>query len=241
MKISRINQIAAGTLLLVVVALASAMLWSLRQLDNSFTASHDYQQLQEQINTSVTRPVLIYLGSGDATLLTAIDQALNNLINEDPRVSKLTDGNRRALSNKLSELQSVALYNLREAGKLKKPQELLINNEREMLAAASQLRDYTDSGTSYLPDLKQRYNDTLNKLVGMIPVLAHSRESYFSVSPRNNTNIELQLTALEKIGGKLEQLPRLGIYMKQKPMDCNPCWAIQRTKALSNPKTRSAT
>ncbi|MDX2424568.1 MAG: hypothetical protein QNK43_18040, partial [Amphritea sp.] len=137
---------AGATLLLVVIVMAGLMLWSLDRLNNSFDQTRNYQQLQEEIDTQVTRPTLTYLSSGDASLLREIDSALTRLIHEDSRVKALTDRQMPAVQNTLIELQTAALLKLRAAGKLRQPQELLINNERELLGNLSQLNDYALEG-----------------------------------------------------------------------------------------------
>jgi len=215
MKISQINLAAAGTLLLVVTALVAAMFWSLATLNSSFSTSRDYQKLQIQINTEISRPILTYLSSGDATLLTQIDSTLSRLINDDDRVVMLKNNQHFDLSQTLKELQSTALFDLREAGKLKRPQELLINNERELLGVISQLKDYSAQAEPYKAALQSQYSDLLDPLTSLIPELAHSRESYFSISPRNSTDIEFKLTQLAELSAKLAQLPRLGLFSEE--------------------------
>lgn len=212
MNISRINLIAAGTLLLVVISLATAMIWSLAQLDSSFDKTRDYNNLQTDINEHVSRTILIYLSSGNATLLTDIDNALTQLITEDNRVAALTQADQPDLQDILANLQSDALYKLREAGKLKKPQELLINNERELLGALSELREYSSEGASSFSTLRLKYENLISDMQTVVPALAHSRESYFSSQPRNRTNIEHNLNRLAEQGKALAQLPRFGIY-----------------------------
>jgi len=90
MKISQINLMAGSLLLLVITTMATSMLWSLERLDESFAQTRNYQLLQEEVNTQINRPILIYLSSGNASLLTDIDNALNRLIEKDSRVKSLT-------------------------------------------------------------------------------------------------------------------------------------------------------
>ncbi|MBN1008985.1 methyl-accepting chemotaxis protein [Amphritea pacifica] len=215
MKISQINLAAAGVLLVVVSIMAGLMFWSLTKLSSSFDKARDYQLLAEEVNTQVTRPVLIYLSSGDATLLTDIDNSLNRLINEDSRVAELADNNMPGVINTLSQLQTIALFNLREAGKLRQPQELLINNEREMLASASQLWDYINQSQESQQELKQRYSKALNNLSMTIAELSHSRQKFFYTAQNNKSDIELKLRTLSSTTQQLQELPRLGIYKEE--------------------------
>lgn len=212
MKISRINLIAGAILLLVVTLMAVSMFWSLERLDDSFDKTRSYQQLQEEINTQVTRPTLIYLSTGNASLLTEIDNALSQLILKDARVTSLTNNGLPEVQDTLTELQSVALFQLRAAGKLRQPQELLINNEREILATLSQLSDYIIEGGIDQPTLKKRYDALMNKLSFTISELAHSRQRFFSSDQANRSDIDLRLEILKQMSDKLNKLPRFNIY-----------------------------
>lgn len=219
MKISQINLVAGSLLLLVITIMATSMLWSLERLDESFAKTRDYQLLQEEVDTEVNRPILIYLSSGNASLLTDIDNALNRLIKEDRRVKSLTADGIPEIQNTLTELQMTAVLKLRAAGKLRQPQELLINNEREILATVSQLSDYCDKGSSYQPGLKQRYTSILTGLSLTISELAHSRQRFFSSSQPNRSDIDIRLSTLKKTSDQLNELPRFGIYTEAESND----------------------
>lgn len=219
MKISQINLVAGSLLLLVITIMATSMLWSLERLDESFAKTRDYQLLQEEVDTEVNRPILIYLSSGNASLLTDIDNALNRLIKEDSRVKSLTADGIPEIQNTLTELQMTAVLKLRAAGKLRQPQELLINNEREILATVSQLSDYCDKGSSYQPGLKQQYTSILTGLSLTISELAHSRQRFFSSSQPNRSDIDIRLSTLKKTSDQLNELPRFGIYTEAESND----------------------
>ncbi|WP_299196258.1 methyl-accepting chemotaxis protein [uncultured Amphritea sp.] len=219
MKISRISLVAGAILLLVVTLMAVAMFWSLERLNDSFNKTRNYQQLQEEINTEVNRPTLIYLSTGNAALLTKVDNTLSRLIKNDARVSSLTDSGMPEVQNTLTELKSVALFKLRAAGKLKQPQELLINNEREILATLSQLSDYSIEGGIDQPYLKQQYATVLNKLYLIISELAHSRQRFFSSNQPNRSDIDQRLSTLKQMGETLTKLPRFGIYKETESSD----------------------
>jgi len=219
MKISQINLVAGSLLLLVITLMAASMIWSLERLDESFAQTRNYQLLQEEVDTQVNRPILIYLSSGNASLLTDIDNALNRLIETDTRVKSLTADGTPEIQKTLTQLQTTALLKLRAAGKLRQPQELLINNEREILATLSQLSDYSDEGSTYQPELKQRYAAIMTRLSLAISELAHSRQRFFSSSQPNRSDIDMRLGILKKIGNQLHELPRFGIYTEAESND----------------------
>ncbi|WP_296061842.1 methyl-accepting chemotaxis protein [uncultured Amphritea sp.] len=219
MKISQINLMAGSLLLLVITTMATSMLWSLERLDESFAQTRNYQLLQEEVNTQINRPILIYLSSGNASLLTDIDNALNRLIEKDSRVKSLTADGIPEIQNTLTELQRTAVLKLRAAGKLRQPQELLINNEREILATLSQLSDYSDQGSTYQPGLKQRYISILTGLSLTISELAHSRQRFFSSGQPNRSDIDMRLSTLKNTSDQLNELPRFGIYTEAESND----------------------
>ncbi|WP_164549144.1 methyl-accepting chemotaxis protein [Amphritea opalescens] len=212
MKITHINILAGATLLLVVTTMASLMFWSLNRLNNSFEQTRNYQQLQKDIDNNVNRPILTYLSSGDASLLNMIDNTLTQLILSDSRVKTLTTNGMPAVEQALTELQSIALLKLRAAGKLAMPQELLINNEREILGSASQLNQYATEAKQQQPRLTQQYLSLLTKINLIIPELAHSRQRFFSTAQPNRQDIDQHLKKLKLIVQQLSELPRLGLY-----------------------------
>ncbi|MEH6580083.1 MAG: hypothetical protein V7731_23765, partial [Amphritea sp.] len=69
MKISHLNRLTTGTLLLVVTIMTLVLAWSLDRLDSSFSKARSYHQLQSEINSGINRPILAYLATGDATLV----------------------------------------------------------------------------------------------------------------------------------------------------------------------------
>lgn len=219
MKISQINILAGSTLLLVVSAMAGLMLWSLDRLNTSFDRTRSYQQLQVQINTEVSLPILTYLSSGNASLLSEIDSALSRLINEESQAKKAIIDESPSVEKTLIELQTVALLKLRAAGKLRQPQELLINNEREILASVSLLTDYVLAGGSQRPALQQQYSSLLTQINLAIPELAHSRQHYFSAAQPNRSDIDQRLTNLATLGQQLEALPRFNLFEERENND----------------------
>lgn len=213
MKISRINRLTTSTLLLIVGGMTLVLFWSLQQLNQNFNASKDYNLIQQQISQSISRPVLTYLRNADATLLTSIDDSISQLINTDNSpLLQLPDNARDNLYRQLEQLQTTALFELREAGKLHNPQSLLINAEREILASLSQLRDYSHQADSNHTSLAKTYQQSIQIMAGQLPLLSHSRERYFSSEQRNRDHIAGILAELQQETARLQNLPRLQVF-----------------------------
>ncbi|WP_261842515.1 methyl-accepting chemotaxis protein [Aliamphritea ceti] len=219
MKISNINRLTTAALLLIVSILAMAMTWSLSELNQNFNATRQYTDLQQHITNTISRPVLTYLRLADATLLTDIDNSINALNDETSPLQTLPQKSREQLHTQLQNLQSTALFELREAGKLKNPQSLLINAESEILASLSQLTDYTKQAPTNKIQLANRYQQQTELLLLQLPTLSQSRERYFYSENRNRSNLQLTLNQLTQQLETLRNLPRLNIFAEAEEDD----------------------
>ncbi|WP_315981357.1 methyl-accepting chemotaxis protein [Aliamphritea spongicola] len=219
MKISTINRLTTTALLIIVSILAVAMFWSLAKLNQSFNATGHYTDLQQHITHTISRPVLSYLRLADTTLLSEIDTNITALNSNTSPLQNLPDEARQQLQLQLQDLQSTALFELREAGKLKNPQSLLINAENEILASLSQLNDYTLQANPQQQTLASRYRQHIQQLSLQLPELSHSRERYFSNSTRDRSNIQQALNQLNRQQEALQALPRLNIFTETEEDD----------------------
>lgn len=205
MKIAHINRIAAGTLLLIVTLLTVVLIWSLDQLESSFSATRINHQQQSDIYQTINQPILNYLSTGDASQIPAIEHAII-------RLEAAIPAEQAAIHALLQELRSTTLHKLRAAGKLKQPQELLINSERDMLATIGQLQDYVAQATKSQNSNATDYTARLTTLITTLPKLSHSRQGYFHDSDANSSMLQRILSILRTNVEALSQLPRLGIY-----------------------------
>ncbi|WP_286240143.1 methyl-accepting chemotaxis protein [Neptuniibacter halophilus] len=211
MKISAITRLAGATLALIVVLLAAAIVWSLDKLDSAFQQKDQYYAYKQEVQAQLEKPVATYLMTGDATLLSAIEhnlQALQALTEESLPPEVASD-----VSGRLESIGSDTLLELRAAGKLAQPEQLLIHNERELSDAIDQLQDYASQAAPYQSNLQQQYLDKLVRLQQNLLHLSHSRQSYFqTASDESYQQISFILEKLSQRSNELEKLQRLGIY-----------------------------
>ncbi|WP_271271865.1 methyl-accepting chemotaxis protein [Aliamphritea hakodatensis] len=231
MKISTINRLTTAALLIIVGILAAAMIWSLAKLNQNFNATRHYTDLQQHITRTISRPVLAYLRLADTTLLSDIDNNIALLNNETSPLQRLPEQARLQLQQQLQSLQSTALFELREAGKLKNPQSLLINAENEILASLSQLNDYALQATEQQQALANRYRQHLQQLLLQLPELSHSRERYFSNNGHDRNHIQQTLSQLNHQQKALQALPRLNIYADAEEDDLQSLLGLDKTDA----------
>ncbi len=236
MKISTINRLTTVTLLIIISILATAMLWSLAQLNQNFNATRHYTDLQQHISHSISRPVLTYLRLADATLLGDIDSNISALQNTSSPLNNLPEQTRQQLQDQLLTLQTTALFNLRDAGKLKNPQSLLINAENEILANLSQLDDYTRQATQAQQTLANRYQQHIQQLLLQLPELSHNRERYFSNNSTDHSNIQQIISQLSRQQKAIQALPRLNIYTEAEEDDLQSMLGLESANNETDPE-----
>ena len=213
MKISQLNRIATAALLFIVLFLCGSVIWSLDRLDSAFTTSRYYQTYQGNIKEHIEKPILTYLLTGNATLLTTIHSNLQNIATETETVAALSPIMRDTITQQLSELESSALSELRTAGKLNDPQALLINNERELTGELNRAVEYTLSAENADANLRYQYLNLTTQLQHTLLALANIRQNYFL----DGNNDSLQTLhhyhqQLSNVAKQLSALPRLGVY-----------------------------
>lgn len=129
MNIKAITRLAGATLILLVISMAAAIVWSLERLDTAFTLKDRYHAYLSEITEKLDKPVTRYINTADATLLTTVEQNIATL-KTDTAVLPMDIASET--TEILTEFQKTTLIELREAGKLVQPQLLLIHNEREL-------------------------------------------------------------------------------------------------------------
>lgn len=218
MKISSITRLASFLLVFIVFLLAAAIFWSLERLDGAFRMNDQYHSFKQELYSTLEKPVARYLMTGDATILTQIE---NNILQlQRSSQLKLPEEIQISVSEKLQTMQTLSLPELRSAGKLAQPEFLLIQNERELTDAVTAIRDYALNAESNQYFLQQQY---LNALVGIqnnTLSLSHNRQQFFETGNENNYNqIIFHLAELENLATALSSIPRLGIYKENEEED----------------------
>lgn len=163
--------------------------------------------LSQQFQHQAAENIQGYLASGDALRHSQAQQALTDLQRD---VIELPDGLAETLRPSLEELVRFTATDLLAAGKLAgDPQGLLLQAEREMAGALSQLDDY-QAGADH-PSARH-YQRPLFSAGQQLLRLSHARGKLVA-SGRDElaSEVEQTLHNLEQDAAKLEALPLLGV------------------------------
>ncbi|KIP99457.1 MULTISPECIES: methyl-accepting chemotaxis protein [Pseudomonas] len=198
-----------NTLLLVGVgiALACTLWWSQRALERPYVLMEQYLGLSQQFQREAAGNIFGYLESGDALRHSAALQSLDAL---QEKVAQLPANLAGDLGNSLSDLKTFAADQLLAAGKLSgDPQGLLIQAEREMAGALSQIARYADEGQG---DAAQAYGRPLFEASQHLARLALARDKLVS-SGRSElaADVEREVQSLQEMAKTIEGLALLGV------------------------------
>lgn len=216
MKISSITRGASAALILTVVLITLALIWALHQLEEAFNHTLSYNEYRNRIHTEIKQPVTSYLHSGDATLLTRLNENLGALVEDDPHDAWMPESIRHQVREQLSQMRQSMLSELREAGKLSSPEALLIINEREQSDALISLAEYVKDAADAPSTARMDYLQTIVGAQRSLQQLTLTRESHFeTLAPQVK---ETLLLYLEELAGSIERfraLPELGVFEQE--------------------------
>ncbi|NQD79699.1 methyl-accepting chemotaxis protein [Pseudomonas sp. CrR14] len=198
-----------NTLLLVGVgiALACTLWWSQRALERPYVLMEQYLGLSQHFQREAAGNILGYLDSGDALRHSAAVQSLDALQQDVAQLPANLTGD---LISSLGELKTFAADQLLAAGKLSgDPQGLLIQAERELAGALSQLARYADDGQG---EAAQTYRRPLFEAAQHLARLALARDKLVS-SGRGElaADVEREVQALQEQAKTLDGLALLGV------------------------------
>ncbi|MGK9046030.1 methyl-accepting chemotaxis protein [Stutzerimonas chloritidismutans] len=208
-----------NTLLLIAVCLAlgATLWWSERAMERPYLLMARYLGLSQQFQHQAAENIQGYLASGDALRHSQAQQALTDLQRD---VIELPDGLAETLRPSLEELVRFTATDLLAAGKLAgDPQGLLLQAEREMAGALSQLDDYQAEADH--PSARH-YQQPLFSAGQQLLRLSHARGKLVA-SGRDElaSEVEQTLHNLEQDAAKLEALPLLGVLAAEQSAASN--------------------
>jgi len=208
-----------NTLLLIAVCLAlgATLWWSEQAMERPYLLMARYLGLSQQFQHQAAENIQGYLASGDALRHSQAQQALTDLQRD---VIELPDGLAETLRPSLEELVRFTATDLLAAGKLAgDPQGLLLQAEREMAGALSQLDDY-QAGANH-PSARH-YQRPLFSAGQQLLRLSHARGKLVA-SGRDElaSEVEQTLHNLEQDAAKLEALPLLGVLAAEQSAASN--------------------
>ena len=202
-----------NTLLLVAIclALSATLWWSERALQRPYQLMEGYLGLSQQFQQPVAGNIQSYLATGDALQHSAALQALDTLASD---IAALPARFAERLTPSLEQLTQFTATELLAAGKLAgDPQGLLLQAEREMIAALAQLQQYAEQ--SDRPSAAA-YQSAIFEASRQLLRLSHARGRLVS-SGQNALATEAE-QALQRLGetvAALEALPLLDIATEQ--------------------------
>ena len=218
MKISTITRLASAILVMIVLLLGVAIIWSLERLDSAFSIKDEFYSYKQEVITQLEKPVTYYLITGDATVLTELSKNIETL--KAHTLEQLPKEIQGSVIEKLDTINTETLIKLRAAGKLAEPEVLLINNERELNDAISSVKEYALQAAPHQQDLKSRYLETLVSIQYHATSLSHNRQEYFDTNEDESLEqIELHLDIVTEFSEQLYTMPRLGIFKEEEEDD----------------------
>ncbi|MDH1008437.1 methyl-accepting chemotaxis protein [Pseudomonas nicosulfuronedens] len=211
MRLKLLTNLNTFLLLLVCLALGATLWWSQRALERPFTLMDRYLELSQGFERKVAQNIQAYLASGDALKQKAAQQGLDELAQELPR---LPDSLSQLLGQSLEELHQFSGNQLLAAGKLAgDPQGLLLQAERDLLAALDQLGAYTDASQN---PAAAEYRTPLLQAGLHLTRLAHARAKLVeSGNPALAEDIQRELESLRQLAERIDALPLLGVLEQQ--------------------------
>lgn len=198
-----------NTLLLVGVgiALACTLWWSQRALERPYVLMEQYLGLSQQFQREAAGNILGYLESGDALRHSAALQGVDAL---QQNIAQLPANLAGDLGNSLNDLKTFTADELLAAGKLSgDPQGLLIQAEREIAGALSQIAKYADEGQG---EAAQAYGRPLFEASQHLARLALARDKLVS-SGRSElaADVEREVHSLQELAKTIDNLALLGV------------------------------
>ena len=173
MRLKLLTNLNTALLVTVCVALAATLWWSQRALQQPMQLMARYLTLSQQFQSQVADNILAYLASGNTVQHSTATQAIDAF---DESLEQLPQQLTTELRPSLEQLRDFSANQLLAAGKLAgDPQGLLLQAEREMLAALEQLTQYVaDASSPAAGDYRKPLQEAGSRLLK----LAHSRERF---------------------------------------------------------------
>lgn len=213
MKISLLTKLTSLSLFLILAVLTTSIVWSLDRLNDAYQTSKSYYEYEADTRNAVENPIREYLSSGDATLLSKINNDINKLVAETQQNRLLPSDIKTSAVEHMLSVRDNALNNLREAGKLSNPEFLLINSERELFAEIAAVMKYVAKAENAPSELKQQYLDLSAEFLGyLVPTTYVRQDSVAKGDSRVLNSAQSYLVGMKETADKLYALPRLGVY-----------------------------
>jgi HAMP domain len=230
MKISQISKSIIFAFSAIFIVFGISVSYALNHLNRSFLTVSFFDHEKDKIFVEVTQPILNYLLTGEATLLSKIENNLMHISQEVEQNNQLSTTLKTPFLSLLQELKQSTLSELTAAGKLADPQVLLINNEKQLSQYLITLQRYADRAPKQQASAKNKYYLTLSHAEASLFELSRARHNYFTAKRSISSEIvEKKLQALIDATQAVKQLPLLGLMTEKSAGDESSLVAPQHT------------
>jgi len=211
MRVSSFSRLSVIAISIFAITFVATMFHVGASLTSSRVQYSEYQALKTLTTVRFYRTIATYLQTGDASLLNAAQEQLNEIIT---RSVHLDIG---SLSNQITEEAGKLNKNIetkyRAMGKLSgDPLALIRNGEQSMVAITNSLIKYASQSKALNEKQRVNYLITTGNTASALNYLISTREILFTTQDINGTSFQSALKDLVLLTQQLSNYPSLAIF-----------------------------
>jgi methyl-accepting chemotaxis protein len=211
MRVSSFSRLSVIAISIFAITFVATMFHVGASLTSSRVQYSEYQALKTLTTVKFYRTIATYLQTGDASLLNAAQEQLNEIIT---RSVHLDIG---SLSNQITEEAGKLNKNIetkyRAMGKLSgDPLALIRNGEQSMVAITHSLIKYASQSKALNEKQRVNYLITTGNTASALNYLISTREKLFTTQDINGTSFQSALKDLVLLTQQLSNYPSLAIF-----------------------------
>ncbi|GAA5218190.1 methyl-accepting chemotaxis protein [Corallincola platygyrae] len=209
MRVSHLSRYSAFSLFGVSALLLAALIIGLERLDDAAEQLESYQQLKQKIVVDLGHTINRYLSTGNALELSAAEQLLTQLPEQELR--QLEADVAAPMAEALTSLLNNLTTKYRALGKLSgNSQGLLLNAERELSGYAETAVDYGYKAQALGRREAADYVRLGAALLVDLQSLSFARANYFETGDDEQVFLD-QVNRVQSVANKIGDLPLLGV------------------------------
>ncbi len=214
-RMGSLTLISTVSLFFLAVLLLAVLVWGANASREPYQQLLTYSELTQTVEAELRGGINHYLESGDALVLNAVEKTLQQIV--EVQLAQLPTEAVQQANRAASELQKYVSGELRAAGKLSgDSQGLLHQAERELSNSISLVNDYAMTAPLNKSQQGLQFASYAADLFELLKRLGYARERYFTSGEETYLKeIENIVNQSSAIVSKLEQLPRMNIYLEK--------------------------
>lgn len=217
MRVSSFSRLSVIAISIFAITFVATMFHVGTSLTSSRIQYSEYQALKTLTTVKLYRTIATYLQTGDASLLNAAQEQLNEIMT---RATRLDIGN---LSNMITEAADKLNNNIetkyRAMGKLSgNPLVLIRNGEQSMVAITHSLINYASKSEALNEQQRVNYLITTGHTARALNELINTREKRFLNQDISSTGFQSILKNLMLLTQQLSNYPSLAIFPKSEEL-----------------------